>query len=274
MPHQQQKPPVALPGQHGPKGFAACRIKARRNLCHGLAQQSCLLHSICEIPTVQDYFLRLGQQHCMIRRKGHTQGFVMLRQGLQPCFNGRCWHICADFQRQHHEELLPVLWVRAQKMAGKGQQRHAFAGSNWRVVHGLHCRRVLCPTFQLVAKIGKTGLAQKFGGAERGDAVAPQDARNLDCLDGIAAIAEKVAFFRNDTVTAGVQNLTPGIGKHLTGITAGKSLAGTAHALRQLLQQALRIYHAAGVVLQHNARCIACHQRKTCRKFACPQLNT
>ena len=195
MPHQQQEAFLALPGQHGPQSFAACRIKALCDLRHRLAQQACLLHSVSEIAAVQGYFLRFGQQHGMIRRKGHAQGFVIFRQGLQPCFNACRWHIRTNFQRQQHEELPPVTGMRTQKIAGKWQQGNLLAWGNRTVVHRLRGRKLAVGAFQQGAEVAKVGLAQKIRRAQGGYAAAAQNARYLDSLDGIAAIAEKVAFF-------------------------------------------------------------------------------
>ena len=155
--------------------------------------------------------MRFGQQHGMIRRKGHAQGFVIFRQGLQPCFNACRWHIRANFQRQQHEELPPVTGMRTQKIAGKWQQGNLLAWGNRTVVHRLRGRKLAVGAFQQGAEVAKVGLAQKIRRAQGGYAAAAQNARYLDSLDGIAAIPEKVAFFLHSAGAAGVQNLAPGI---------------------------------------------------------------
>ena len=140
--------------------------------------------------------LRFGQHGGVDGHKGHAQRLVIFGQGLQPCLKAGCGHICANFKRQQHKELLPVLGVRGDKMVGKGQQGHALAGGNGRVIHILGDIWGLCAAFKQGVNVRKTRLAQKIGRTERGYTTTAQDARYLNGLDGIAAIAKKVAFLR------------------------------------------------------------------------------
>ena len=243
VPHQHQNAPAALPHKHGPKGVAAFGVQPCSDVAHCLAQHGSLLNRFVNIAALEPNFLRFGQHSGVVGRKGHAQRLVICGQGLQPCLKAGWGHICANFERQQHKELLPVQGVRGDKMVGKGQQGYAFAGGNRRVIHILGCGRGLCTAFKQGANVCKTRLTQKIGRTERGYTAAAQDTRNLDCLDGIAAIAEKVALFRHEQCGAGVQNLAPCIGQHLPGLTPRKPLAGTAHALRHFVQQGPGVGH-------------------------------
>ena len=272
VPHQYKNAPAALPHKHGPKGVAAFGIQPCNDVAHCLAQHGSLRNRFVNIATLEPNFLRFGQHGGVVGRKGHTQRFVICGQGLQPCLKGGCGHICAYFERQQHKKLLPVQGVGGNKMLGKGQEGYAFARGNRRVIYILGCRRGLFASFKQGANVCKTRLAQKIGRTERGYATAAQNTRDLNGLDGIAAIAEKIALFRHGQCGTGVQNLAPSIGQHLPGLTPRKPPACTAHALRQFLQQGRSIGHTARIVFQHNARCRPGHQRKACRKLAGPQL--
>ena len=197
MPCQHQNTSAALPHKHSPKGAADFGVQPCSDVGHGLTHHGRLPYRFGNIAVLKLNFLRIGQHRGVVGRKGHAQRLVIIGQGLQPCLKGGCGHIGAYFKRQQHKELLPVLGVRGNKMVGKGQQRHVLAGGNRRVIHILGCTRGFCATFKQSANICKARLAQKFGRAESGNAATAQDTRNLNSLDGIAAIAEKVAFIQH-----------------------------------------------------------------------------